>query len=165
MSNHLDDTIDFDDATLLALAESLDPSDAPRSDVKARLMARVAETVPVPAGFAFSFANEGWQSYPIPGIRMKVLALNRAQDTATILIDAAPGARFPAHHHGGDEECYVISGDVHTMGRTMGPGDFLHADVGTEHGELHTNNGALVLLVIKPEDYIPGFTRAAVPAR
>ena len=91
---------------------------------------------------------------------MKVLALSRARDSATILIDAAPGARFPAHHHGGDEECYVISGDVHTLGRQMGPGDFLHAAAGTDHGELYTDTGALVLLVVKPEDYIPGFVRS-----
>jgi quercetin dioxygenase-like cupin family protein len=95
---------------------------------------------------------------------MKILALSRSQDTATILIDACPGARFPAHHHGGDEECYVISGDVNTLGRRMGPGDFLHADAGTDHGELYTEHGALVLLVVRPEDYIPGFVRGTSDA-
>jgi hypothetical protein len=29
-----------------------------------------------------------------------------------LLLDVAPGTRFPAHHHGGDEECYVISGSL-----------------------------------------------------
>ena len=76
-----------------------------------------------------------------------------------VLIEAAPGARFPEHRHNGDEECYVISGDVNTLGRRLGPGDFLHADEGMDHGELFTETGALVLLVVRPQDYIPGFVQ------
>ena len=53
------------------------------------------------------------------------------------------------------EECYVVSGSVYTYGRRMGPGDFLHADGGTDHGELWTDEGAQVLLVVPPEDYMP----------
>ena len=143
MAEHADNEVEFDEATLLALAHDALPVEGPRADVRTRLMTRVAEATPVPPGFAFSFSDEGWQPYPLPGIRMKVLALSRAQDTATILIDAGPGARFPSHHHGGDEECYVISGDVNTLGRRMGPGDFLHADAGTDHGELYTEHGAI----------------------
>jgi anti-sigma factor ChrR (cupin superfamily) len=154
------DAVEFDDDIAIALARSVGSAEVPRADVKARLMARVGESAtPVPDGFVFSLAHEGWQPYPIPGIRMKVLALSQARDCATLLIDAAPGARFPAHHHGGDEECYVISGDAHTFGRVLGPGDFLHADAGTDHTELYTENGALVLLVVRPEDYIPGYVR------
>ena len=37
----------------------------------------------------------------------------------------------------------------------MGPGDFLHADAGTDHGELWTDVGAQVLLVVPPEDDLP----------
>jgi quercetin dioxygenase-like cupin family protein len=96
----------------------------------------------------------------VPGIRMKVLAINRRNGYATLLLDAAPGARFPAHHHDGDEECYVLSGSVFTLGRRLGPGDFLHADGGTDHGELWTDEGAQVLLVVPPEDYMPDVTRS-----
>ena len=125
MTNPLDDVVEFDDDLALALARTAEVGEAPRAEVKGQLMARVAEAaVPVPEGFVFSFANEGWQAYPLPGIRMKVLALNRAQDCATILIDAAPGARFPAHHHGGAEECYVVSGDAHARS-PIGPWRFL----------------------------------------
>lgn len=155
------DNVEFDEATLVAVAESLDQT-APRPDVRARLMARLGQPSVVPSGFSVSLANEGWQAYPLPGIRMKVLAVSRDQDKVTLLIVAAPGARFPAHHHGGDEECYIISGDVNTIGRRLGPGDFIHADAGTDHGELYTDTGALVLLVVKPEDYLPGFVRQPV---
>ena len=62
--------------------------------------------------------------------------------------------RFPPHHHGGSEECYVLSGSVHTLGRRLGPGDFLHADAGTDHTEMWTEEGARVLLVV-PQDEVP----------
>ena len=155
------DAVEFDELVALALAMSA-PAETPSPRVRERLVARVAEDVPpVPAGFAFRFDVGGeWVPHPVPGIRMKVLSMNRAKGYATLLLDVQPGTRFPAHHHSGDEECYVISGDVNTLGRRLGPGDFLHADAGTDHGELYTEHGALVLLVVRPEDYIPGFVRS-----
>ena len=154
-----DEAVEFDETVSLALAELVLAS-APRPIVRDRLLAAVAETAFAPAGFSFRLAHEdGWLPHPVPGIRMKVLALNRKQGYATLLLDVAPGTRFPAHHHGGDEECYVLSGSVFTLGRRLGPGDFIHADGGTDHGELWTDQGAQVLLVVPPEDYMPDASR------
>ena len=86
---------------------------------------------------------------------MKVLALNRAAGYAALLLDVAPGTRFPSHHHSGAEECYVLSGSLYTCDRRMSAGDFLHADAGTDHGELRTEEGCRVLLVVPPEDELP----------
>ncbi len=154
MSDFVDDVVEFEELVALALAEA-SSGPAPRPIVKAQLMARLAEDAPVPAGFSLRFApDDDWVPHPVPGIRMKVLSVNRRSGYATLLLDVQPGTRFPAHHHGGDEECYVISGSVHTLGRRLGPGDFVHADAGTEHGELWTDEGARVLLVVQPEDYM-----------
>jgi anti-sigma factor ChrR (cupin superfamily) len=90
---------------------------------------------------------------------MKVLAVNARSGYATLLLDARPGARLPAHHHDGDEECYVISGSVLTLGRRFGAGDFIHADAGTDHTELWTDEGARVLLVVPAGDYLPDSVR------
>jgi anti-sigma factor ChrR (cupin superfamily) len=109
----------------------------------------------LPAGFSFTYADEGWQPHPVPGIRMKLLALNRTSGYATLLLDVAPGVVFPAHHHAGSEECYVVSGMVKACGRNMGPGDFHHADGDTDHGELYTETGCRVILVVAPDDYLP----------
>jgi anti-sigma factor ChrR (cupin superfamily) len=148
------DAVEFDEVVALALAE-LTSGAAPRPMVRNRLLARLADGAPSPAGFAFRFAPEDdWRPHPVPGIRMKVLAVNRRYGYATLLLDVAPGVRFPSHHHDGDEECYVISGTVFTLGRRLGPGDFLHADAGTDHGELWTDEGARVLLVVPSEDYM-----------
>ena len=150
-------SIDFEDLEL-PLAELASAGvDAPGPALRDRIMARVLANEPsVPAGFVFSLAaSDQWLPHPVPGIRMRVLSVNRDNGYATLLLDVAPGTRFPAHHHEGAEECYVISGAVYTWGRRLGPGDFLHADAGTDHGELWTDVGAQVILIVPPDDDLP----------
>jgi anti-sigma factor ChrR (cupin superfamily) len=150
------DVVEFDELIAVALAQAAGVGEAPSPEVKARLMSRLAEAFPPPAGFSFRLASQDdWLPHPVPGIRMKVLALNRERGYATLLLDVAPGTRFPAHHHTGDEECYVVSGTLVTCGRRIGPGDFLHADADSDHGELSTEDGCRVILVVPPEDYMP----------
>jgi hypothetical protein len=38
------------------------------------------------------------------------------------------------------------------FGRRLGPGDFLHADAGTNHSELWTDEGARVLLIVPSDE-------------
>jgi quercetin dioxygenase-like cupin family protein len=158
------DTVEFDEVVALALAQAVASEDGPGPDVKARLMASIAGTgstsegdaAPgVPSGFEFRFSSEGgWRPHPVPGIRMKVLAMNAERGYATLLLDVAPGTRFPSHHHEGAEECYVISGSLVTCGRRLDAGDFVHADGNTDHDELFTEEGCRVLLIVTPEDYM-----------
>ena len=150
-------SIDFDDLEVLFAELAAADAPAPRPEVRERLMATIlADPKSVPTGFKFSLAGtDRWLPHPVPGIRMRVLAMNREQNYATLLLDVQPGTRFPSHHHSGAEECYVVSGTVYTCGRRMGPGDFLHADGGTDHGELWTDEGAQVILIVPPEDYMP----------
>jgi quercetin dioxygenase-like cupin family protein len=144
----IDDAVEFDELVAVALATQAS-GPTPRPSVKSTLMARIAQDAPVPAGFRLRFdVEDDWQPHPVPGIRMKVLSLNQRSGYATLLLDVKPGTRFPAHHHDGDEECYVISGSVHTLGRRLGPGDFVHADAGTDHAELYTDEGARVILIV-----------------
>jgi anti-sigma factor ChrR (cupin superfamily) len=168
--------IEFDDLELV-MARAVTTTEAPRPEVKERLMARIREDAAaesqqmrptatdrsadvtvapeLPAGFSFTYADDDWHPHPVPGIMMKLLALNRERGYATLLLDVAPGVVFPGHHHSGPEECYVVSGMVKACGRTMGPGDFHHADSETDHGELYTETGCRVIMVVAPEDYLP----------
>jgi anti-sigma factor ChrR (cupin superfamily) len=150
------DVLNFDEALMLALADAAAAGvDAPDPGVRQRLMQRVRAATE-PAGFTFTWAADSdWMPHPVPGIRMKVLALNKLRRYATLLLDVAPGTRFPAHHHGGAEECYVISGSLSTCGRRLGAGDFVHADANTDHGELFTEEGCQVILVVPPEEHLP----------
>jgi anti-sigma factor ChrR (cupin superfamily) len=150
-------TIDFEDLELPLAEFAAAGTEPPRPEIRERLMAHIRRDEPaIPEGFALRLAvQDNWVPHPVPGIRMKVLAMNRESGYATLLLDVQPGTRFPAHHHPGAEECYILSGAVYTLGRRMGPGDFLHADAGTDHGELWTDEGAKVLLIVPPEDYMP----------
>lgn len=153
MSDESRDLIDFDPQLALALAGAAGGAE-PRPEVKRRLMATLDPTAP--QGFSFLYGSEAnWLPHPVPGIKMKVLALNRQAGYATLLLDVAPGTRFPAHHHDGAEECFVLSGSLYSFNRRMVAGDFLHADAGTDHGELTTEEGCRVLLVVRPDDYLP----------
>lgn len=154
MNEKPDDSVVFEEIVARALAESAF-GPAPRAGLRNLVLSRVSEEAAAPPGFTFRFAaDEHWLPHPIAGIRMKVLAINTAHGYATLLLDVAAGVRFPAHHHAGDEECYVLSGSVQTLGRRLGPGDFLHADAGTHHPELWTEEGARVLLVVPVEEVL-----------
>ena len=149
------DIVNFDEIVALGLAAAAKGPE-PGPDVKRRLMQQIAASQAAPAGFAFAFAaDDQWLDHPVPGIRMKVLAHNRVRNYATLLLDVAPGTRFPSHHHGGAEECFVVSGSIFTCGRRLGPGDFVHADADTDHGELWTEEGAVVILIVPPEEHLP----------
>jgi anti-sigma factor ChrR (cupin superfamily) len=148
------DIVEFAAVVALGLAATARGPE-PRPAVRQQLMARLAAS-PDPDGFVFHLAaSDRWLPHPVPGIRMKVLALNEKRGYATLLLDVAPGTRFPSHHHGGAEECFVVSGSIYTCGRRLGPGDFVHADAGTDHGELWTEEGAQVILIVPPEEHLP----------
>jgi anti-sigma factor ChrR (cupin superfamily) len=164
MTNDLD-RVAFDDAVALALAEAAAvDAPLPGAAVRDALMLRLREPAGLPSGFAFVWdRDDRWLPHPVPGIRMKILALNKARGYATLLLDVAPGTRFPPHHHGGAEECYVVSGSLFTCGRKWSAGDFVHADADSDHGELYTEEGCRVILVVPPEEHLPPSLLACGP--
>lgn len=159
------DALVFDEIVALAMAEAAAASvPAPRPELREALMRRVRATATDPSGFSFAWAGDDrWLPHPITGIRMKILALNKARGYATLLLDVAPGTRFPPHHHGGAEECYVVSGSLFTCGRKLSAGDFVHADADSDHGELYTEEGCRVILIVPPEEHLPPSLLASAP--
>lgn len=125
--------------------------EAPSPDVRAALLARIA----VPANHTITAADGEWVQTPIPGIRMKILAIDRPRDRVTMLLRGEPGVTYPAHRHSGPEDCYVIRGSLVVEGRLLRAGDFHHAEGESDHAELHTDEGVEVLLVAAASDYLP----------
>ncbi len=115
------------------------PSDHPKESTE----------IPLPQGFkTISALDASWQLTPIPGLRVKHLTSNEAAGYRIVLLSLGANCRFPSHRHArGAEELFVISGDLITEGRTLHAGDFLHAEAGTEHGELWSPSGCLALVV------------------
>lgn len=138
------------------LAFSTPPVEPPAA-LRDRLMARIAATPQPrrPTPLSFVMHDEGWMPHPqVAGIQLKQLALDEQRGVATLLMRVAPGTVYPAHHHHGAEECYVIDGDVFAGGRHLAAGDFHHADAGSDHQPLSTVNGCTVLLVVDARDYL-----------
>jgi anti-sigma factor ChrR (cupin superfamily) len=124
--------------------------EAPSPGVRDALLTRIAAS----SNHTITAAEGAWVETPVPGVRMKILAIDRARDQVTMLLRAEPGARYPAHRHSGPEECYVISGSVIVEGQVLHPGDFHHAEGDSDHGEAWTNDGVEVLLVAAASDYL-----------
>ena len=103
----------------------------PSPGVRDALLARVA----APSNHTITSTDGAWVETAVPGVRMKILAIDRARDRVTMLLKGEPGARYPAHRHSGPEECYVISGSLIVEGRVLRAGDFHHAEGDSDHGE------------------------------
>jgi anti-sigma factor ChrR (cupin superfamily) len=144
----------YDAGTAVALA-------VPRLEPPARVRERVLDAARQPSRYTLWAADDAWIATGLPGVRARVLAVDRARSLVTLLIRADPGAVYPPHKHHGPEDCYVISGAVVIDGRVLRAGDFHHADEDSEHGEISTTEGADVLIVGAVDDYLPA---AAAPA-
>jgi anti-sigma factor ChrR (cupin superfamily) len=144
----------------LALAAAA-PAAEPPAYVRERLMAAIQPAPPASRGTQANYTllrDEGeWNESPLPGIRVKVLAIDKPRNLVTMLLRAEAGARYPSHRHSTCEECYVLSGSVVIEGRVLRAGDFHHADGDTDHGEIYTTEGAEVLLVGAITDYLPDY--------
>lgn len=133
--------------------------------LKARILSRIAEAaITAPAGTPVQTwkewrpeerdrrpclrAEEGpWEPTGCPGIEVRRLFLDPARDRVTMLVRMAPGAAYPAHRHGGDEECYVLSGDLRVgPDLVMRAGDFQRVPDGSRHPVQSTEGGCLLYL-------------------
>jgi len=134
--------------TVAATADALDPP--------AHVRERVLAATRTPTRYTVSGGDADWSESGIPGLRVKVLAVDKVRSLATLLIRAEPGAVYPSHKHHGPEECFVLRGSIVIDGRVLRAGDFHHADEDSDHGEITTTEGAEVLVVGAIEDYLPG---------
>ena len=137
--------------TATAVAES-----APELEPPPHVRERVLAAARTPSRYTVWGADGGWSETGLPGIRAKVLAVDKPRSLATLLIRAEPGAVYPSHRHHGPEECYVVRGSIMVDGRVLRAGDFHHADENSDHGEITTTEGAEILVVGAIEDYLPG---------
>ena len=137
----------YDAAATLAAAL---PPVMPPPALKQAVLARIAESEGV---FSVHAGDRNWQPTPVPGVRVNVLHRSPQRNQVVLLLQMDPGAVYPAHHHSGPEECYVIRGDV-TIGRErLTAGDFHHASGGSDHDLVTTDGGAEMLLMVAASDY------------
>ena len=69
-----------------------------------------------------------------------------------MLVRMEASSSYPAHTHGGSEECYVVSGDLVVGALHMRAGDFQRCEAGSEHPEQRTDGGCLLLITSSLHD-------------
>ena len=135
----------------------------PPTGLKNKLLARIASKKPkLPPGwqthepgFDYVLSGQGlWQDGPIAGMKFQMLHYDKKAGLLTQLIKLEPGSIFPPHRHGAAEQCLVLDGKVSIGSLHLGKGDFNLAQAGTDHGEMTTEEGCLLLLINNPHDEI-----------
>jgi anti-sigma factor ChrR (cupin superfamily) len=137
-----------------ALAWAAPDAGAPSAAVKAGVLARIRAVgrrgAAAPAGWRFESADAaapGWRTTKAPGVRFKTLSVDERRDTVMLLVEIAPGAKFPDHlHDAGGDEGIVLSGDVVNGGRLMHAGDYYHAAEGTAHTDIVSPSGCTAMV-------------------
>ena len=110
-------------------------------------------------GFNFVAAGDarGWKELPVRGAWIKLLSIEPKRGYAVMMGRLEAGVRYPAHTHEGAEELYILTGDLHIGDRSLGPGDFHHADTGTAHGVNYSVEGCTLLAVLPAEHELVQF--------
>ena len=120
----------------------------PPPSLKQRLLARVR---PAP-GHGAILKDEGkWRESGFPGVSLKVLFFDKEAGLVTTLVRMSPGSRIPEHIHVRAEQCLVLEGVLEHDGHTYVPGDFTYAVAGSQHPELVSDGGTLLLIIGAPE--------------
>ena len=101
-----------------------------------------------PLRFVMAGEQRGWKELPIPGAWIKLLSLERERGYAVLLGKLDPGVRYPAHTNVSAEDFCILTGDLHVSGQRLGPGDFHHADAGSEHGVNYSVEGCTLISVL-----------------
>lgn len=101
---------------------------------------------------AGELGGTAWEPTGTPGIEAQRLYVDGVRRTATMLIRMAPGASYPAHRHGGPEECYVLQGELAFDDVHMRAGSYLRAEAGSVHRVQSTAEGCVLLIVSSLDD-------------
>ena len=152
------------------LLATTSPAMTPPPELKDKVLRRIDAAVTAPvsqstplasalAGFRFVDAacEGGWKQLPVPGAWIKLLSIERDRVYAVLLVKLEPGVRFPAHLNVGPEDFYVLTGDLHIGQRRLAPGDFHHADGGSQHGVNHSVEGCTLIAVLTTDDPLVEF--------
>ena len=61
----------------------------------------------------------------------------------------AAGGLLPEHEHAGLEEIFLLGGSCHCQGTRLLAGDYHRADGGSEHHDTTTDEGCVMVVVLR----------------
>jgi anti-sigma factor ChrR (cupin superfamily) len=109
------------------------------------MLKRVLAAIPPPDTRTVRAASGVWDPL-VPGVRIKLLRVDRGAGNMTAFIRMDPGSTFGAHRHEKSEECLVLEGEIFIGAHRLGAGDMHVAAPGTEHETVSSPRGALMLV-------------------
>ncbi len=126
------------------------PPVEPPPTVKTRLMAMARETaLPSISGVAMKFVfrnDDDFRATRYPGIKVRVLSIDRTARRMSLLMKLEAGSEYPAHHHDGYEECLILEGEIRVGSTRLCAGDYQRCETNTDHVEQYSPTGALLWL-------------------
>ena len=148
-------------AELLGVWSSALQLETPPPELKDRLMSRIRSEIEaskvdqLPPGFLVVRSGSGkWRPTLWQGIAFMKLFHDKETGAATSLVRVEPGAKYPAHRHGGIEQSWVVEGSCRIGSITIRAGDYACAYAGTEHGVLVSDEGCVLLVMSSARDEI-----------
>lgn len=134
-----------------ALRERVLEAVAPSADTELQVWRGWERAAPTGGLQTVSASEGGWEPISIEGIHVKRLTSD--EKNVTMLVRMGPGTAYPRHRHAGQEQCYVLQGDL-SVGDDLhlGAGDFQVAPEGSVHDVQSTREGCLLLIVSSQSD-------------
>ena len=113
-----------------------------------RILDRIdGEGVQLPGTLTRRAATATWYDIS-PGIKGRVLHVDRAQNRQYLLVRMQPGSSYQPHSHDTDEQALVLEGELYFGDLKLLPGDFHVATPTSSHPPGRTVNGCLVHVVM-----------------
>ena len=139
----------LDEEVVRTLGEALAPSELSteqRLSMRTRIMSRLTEAPP-PLTETIRTESIPWRTIS-PKVQAKVLKRDDAAGLIFVLWRLAPGGALSAHPHDEDEdeECLVLEGEMLVGTHCVHAGELHIARRGSNHPDLTTRTGALVLV-------------------
>lgn len=121
--------------------------DAPPPGTFENILDRIdAEGLQLPGTKTSRAEDARWREIA-PGIRSRVLYIDRANNRQSLLLKMEAGAAYYPHKHDADEEALVLEGDLWFGDLKLGPGDYHLATPASHHPVGRTVAGCLVHVV------------------
>ena len=115
------------------------------ADARERMLAAIMQHIAVPAMQVVRKQEGQWRDI-LPGVSIKVLREDNAEQSQTTLWRLQPGASVPRHQHSQNEECLILEGSIVHAGTEYFAGDYLLSPVGMPHENFVAPQGALFLI-------------------
>jgi quercetin dioxygenase-like cupin family protein len=127
----------------------------PATDLWARIAPRIGAGAGTesPLAQSLSTAKPEWE-VAAPGIYVKILARDEARKSVSMLVRLDPRTSYPPHRHAGVEELHLLHGELIVDEKLLRPGDYIHAEAGSEDHRVYSETGCTCVLMTSTDDAI-----------